>query len=79
MPLAAQLAVSGHDYEEAGKPLIAWEDPVGKCQLIGTLVNDALAIVDALEAVALSAEQGYAVGLLAAHRRPGRHRPAGQS
>lgn len=55
----------GHDYEEAGKPLIAWDDPVAKCQLVSALVNDALAIVDVLEAVALSAEQGDAVGLLA--------------
>jgi IS5 family transposase len=62
---AKAVAVTAHDYETAAKPLIAWDDPVAKAALISALVNDALAIIEALEGVALSTEQLDAVGLLA--------------
>ena len=39
---------SAHDYESAGKPLIAWDDPVAKAALVDALVNDALASVGRL-------------------------------
>jgi IS5 family transposase len=65
IPEAAVVVVSGHDYAAAGKPVCAWDDPVAKQALITGLVNDALAIIDALEGVDLTAEQADAVGLLA--------------
>jgi len=65
IPAAAAVTVTAHDYDRGGKPTIAWDDPIAKAALITGLVNDALAILDALEHVALTAEQAEAVGLLA--------------
>jgi IS5 family transposase len=65
VPEAGAVEVSGHDYDGGTKPVIAWDDPVAKAVLISDLVNDALAIIAALEGVALSDEQADAVGLLA--------------
>jgi IS5 family transposase len=65
VPEAARVAVSAHDYESAAKPLIAWDDPVAKQALVSALVNDALVLIGALQAVQLTAEQADAVGLLA--------------
>ena len=65
VPEAAVLDLAAHDYESAGKPAIAWDDPVAKQVLITGLVNDAVAIIAALEGVELTAEQADAVGLLA--------------
>jgi IS5 family transposase len=65
VPEAAAVAVSAHDYDSAAKPVIAWDDPLAKQALISGLVNDALAIIAALETVSLNAEQADAVGLLA--------------
>ncbi len=65
VPQAAAVEVSAHDYDGAGKPAIAWDDPVAKQALITALVNDALALMRALEGVALSPDQADAVGLLA--------------
>jgi IS5 family transposase len=65
VPEAAALELVGHDYDSAGKPGIAWDDPVAKQALISGLVNDALAVIDALAGVELTAEQVDAVGLLA--------------
>ena len=65
VPAAGAVALSGHDYDSAGKPGIAWDDPVAKTALITALVNDALALITALDGVALNDEQVDAVGLLA--------------
>jgi IS5 family transposase len=65
VPEAAAVEVTGHDYDGAAKPVIAWDDPVAKQELITGLVNDALALIAALGGVALTAEQADAVGLLA--------------
>lgn len=65
VPEAATVELSGHDYDSVAKPTIAWDDPVAKAALITGLVNDALALIDALEAVVLNHEQADAVGLLA--------------
>ena len=59
------MAVTAHDYESAAKPAIAWDDPVAKAALISELVNDALAIIAALDGVALDDDQADLVGLLA--------------
>ena len=65
VPEATAVEVAAHDYDSASKPLIAWDDPVAKAALLGALVNDALAIIVALEGLALSDDQADAVGVLA--------------
>lgn len=61
---AATVAPSAHDYDAGAKPLIAWDDPVAKEQLVSALVNDALALIEATESSELTASQQDAVGLL---------------
>jgi len=65
VPAAAAVAVAAHDYDASGKPVCAWDDPIAKTALVSGLVNDARAIIDALEGVALDADPADAVGLLA--------------
>ena len=65
VPEAAQVEVTAHDYDASGKPVCAWDDPEAKAALVSGLVNDAQAIVDAVEGIDLSGEQADAVGLLA--------------
>jgi IS5 family transposase len=65
VPAAAAAEVTGHDYDSAGKPGIAWDDPVAKAALITALVNDALALIAVLDGAASDGEQTDAVGLLA--------------
>lgn len=64
-PAAAVVVVGAHDYDHAAKPVIAWDDPVAKDALVSGLVNDALAIITALEGETVTGEQAEAVGLLA--------------
>jgi IS5 family transposase len=65
IPTAASVPVVAHDYDRAGKPAIAWDDPVAKRALISGLVNDALAILDACDGAALGDVETTALGLLA--------------
>ena len=65
VPEARDVAVSAHDYDASGKPVCAWDDPEAKTALVTGLVNDALAIITALDDVELTDEQADAVGLLA--------------
>jgi IS5 family transposase len=65
IPEAAAVEVTAHDYDRSGKPVCAWDDPDAKAALITGLVNDARAIIDAVDGVELTAEQIDAVGLLA--------------
>jgi IS5 family transposase len=56
------------DYGKAGKPDIDWDDPQAKEQLVSDLVNDALAVLDALAgpgAPERDAAAADAIGLLA--------------
>jgi IS5 family transposase len=56
------------DYGKAGKPDIDWDDPQAREQLVSTLVNDALAVLDALAgpgAPERDAAAADALGLLA--------------
>ena len=56
------------DYGKAGKPDIDWDDPQAKESLVGDLVNDALAVLDALDgpgAGERDAAAADALGLLA--------------
>ena len=62
---AASVALAAHDYDSVAKPQIAWDDPEAKQALVSALVTDALAVIDALADVDLTAEQADAVGLLA--------------
>jgi transposase len=72
VPEARTVEVGAHDYDAAGKPVCAWDDPAAKNALITGLVNDARSIIDALTEVVLNGEQADAVGLLGAGRGPRR-------
>lgn len=63
--VAAAVELSAHDYDTAGKPAVAWDDPVAKAALVSGLVNDALAILEAVDGVDLDDGQRATVGLLA--------------
>jgi IS5 family transposase len=63
VPAAAGVAVTAHDYDAAGKPVCAWDDPTARDALVTGLVNDALALLAAVDA--LDAEAADALGLLA--------------
>jgi Transposase domain (DUF772)/Transposase DDE domain len=64
---AEQIAVvcTGHDYSVPGKPKIDWDDPQAKDALVSALVNDANAVVAALEGRELDERAASAVALLA--------------
>jgi hypothetical protein len=62
VPGAREVAVNAHDYDAAGKPAIAWDDPVAKAALVDGLVKDALNLLAALEVTEQTQE---ALGLLA--------------
>ena len=65
LPQAAAVDVSAHDYDKGGKPGCAWDDPVARDELVTGLVNDAVAILDAVDGVDLDENQATLVGLLA--------------
>ena len=56
---------TGHDYSRPGKPKIDWDDPAAKDALVSALVNDANAVVAALEGSDLDERAASAVALLA--------------
>ena len=61
-------AVSGQDYTATGKPRIAWDDQAAREELVTALVNDALALLAALDVEKLTRAGGKpaeAVALLA--------------
>src|SRR6266536_4855378 len=64
---AAQLRAvcRGHDYTTPGKPQIDWDDPAAKDALVSALVNDANALVAALQDAELDERAQGAVALLA--------------
>ncbi len=64
---AEQIAAvcTGHDYGKPGKPKIDWDDPAAKDALVSALVNDANAVVAALEGDDLDERAASAVALLA--------------
>jgi hypothetical protein len=65
LPAAREVAVSGHDYDQAGKPVCVWDDPDARDALVSALVTDAVAILDALPVTGLDDEAEQAVALLA--------------
>lgn len=62
---AMAVEVAAHDYDASGKPVCAWDDPDAKATLIDGLVQDAHAVLGALDGVELAADQADALGLLA--------------
>jgi hypothetical protein len=61
-------ALTGQDYAQSGKPRIAWDDPAARDELVTALVNDALALLAALDVEAIEEAGGKpadAVALLA--------------
>ena len=65
VPGAASVTLGALDYDTAAKPVIAWDDPVAKNQLVSALVGDATALIEALDDVPLRDERADALGLLA--------------
>jgi Transposase domain (DUF772)/Transposase DDE domain len=64
---AGQIAAvcTGHDYSKPGKPAIDWDDPAAKDALVSALVNDATAVVAALQDRDLEERAASALALLA--------------
>jgi len=58
-------ACTGHDYSKPGKPKIDWDDPAAKEALVSALVNDANALVAALDGDGLDEQAASALALLA--------------
>jgi hypothetical protein len=71
LPQAREVEVEAHDYEQAGKPVCVWDDPQAKQALVSGLVNDALAVLAAVDELELGGEQGRGGGAAGAGRRPG--------
>jgi IS5 family transposase len=68
VPGAAELVAAcctGHDYSRPGKPRIAWDDEVAREELVSALVNDALALLAALDVDAVTAAGGKAAEAVA--------------
>jgi hypothetical protein len=68
VPGAAQLITelcSAHDYTDAGKPAIAWDDSQARDELIAALVGDADRLLEALRDRDFDAAGVEALGLLA--------------
>lgn len=68
IPAAAEIVgrvCSAHDYDDPGKPQIAWDDNEARQALISALVNDALALLAEIGEWELDAEQSRTVALLA--------------
>jgi len=56
---------TGHDYSGPGKPRIAWDDPVARDELVTVLVNDALALLAALDLETIQTAGGKAAEAVA--------------
>ncbi|MEV0284781.1 IS1182 family transposase [Kribbella sp. NPDC050820] len=56
---------SAHDYDDPGKPRIAWDDSQARAVLVDGLVRDAVALLAEVTTLELTAEQTETVALLA--------------
>jgi hypothetical protein len=54
-----------HDWDDPGKPRIAWDDKAARDVLVSALVNDALIVVDAFTGAELDEPAAHALALLA--------------
>lgn len=58
-------ALTGQDYDQPGKPRIAWDDPAARDELVSALVGDALALLAALDVEAITQAGGRPAEALA--------------
>jgi hypothetical protein len=68
VPGAAEVVVAhctGHDYDDPGKPAIAWDDAQARAELVDALVGDAHRLLGHLPAQELGPRPAEAVALLA--------------
>lgn len=65
IPAAATATLIGDDYDTGAKPACAWDDPDARNELVSRLVNDALAVLAAVDGVELDDTQAQLIGLLA--------------
>ena len=68
VPGAAEVITArcrAHDYDDPGKPAIAWDDKAARDALVSALVTDAIAVVEALSGAELDGKAAAAVALLA--------------
>ena len=68
VPGAAQVVAehcSAHDYDDPGKPRIAWNDEAARAALVDALVRDALLVLGHLPEAELGPKAADAIGLLA--------------
>ncbi len=68
VPGAGEVIVErchAHDWDDPGKPRIAWDDKAARDELVSALVNDALLVVDAFGGVELAEAAAQALALLA--------------
>jgi len=68
VPGAAEVIAEhciAHDYDDAGKPAIAWNDEQARAQLVDALVRDALAVLSALGSERDDPRAANALALLA--------------
>ena len=68
VPGAAEVvarATSAHDYDDPGKPKIAWDDEASRAALVDGLVRDALAVLAEVAEQPAGSVAADAVGLLA--------------
>jgi hypothetical protein len=68
VPGAGQVIAArchAHDWDDAGKPAIAWDDQAARDALVSALVGDANTIVDALREAQLAPRAAQALALLA--------------
>src|SRR5438093_1172634 len=65
--VAAVIAVhcTAHDYDDPGKPAIAWTDPDARARLVDALVGDAHRLLGQLPEQQLGPREAEAVALLA--------------
>ncbi|MDP9824042.1 IS5 family transposase [Nocardioides massiliensis] len=57
--------LTGQDYDQPGKPSIAWDDQAAREELVTALVGDALALLAGLDVEAITAEGGKAADAVA--------------
>jgi hypothetical protein len=68
IPAAAEIIAErchAHDWDDPGKPRIAWDDKTARDALVSALVNDANTLVDVLREAELDERATQAVALLA--------------
>ena len=56
---------TGHDYDDPGKPRIAWDDSEARAVLVDALVRDAVALLDEVSRLELDEQAAQTVALLA--------------